>query len=67
MCIRDRSYTTGDIAFSAEEAGPREAEALGVAQGRALFIPERTTWTAEAAITFVRTANAPGYRVQTLV
>ena len=61
------SYTTGDIAFSAEEAGTREAEALGVAEGRALFITERTTWTAEAAITLVRLANAPGYRVQTMV
>jgi len=61
------SYTTGDIAFSAEEAGPREAEVLGVAEGRALFITERTTWTAEAAITLVRLAHAPGYRVQTMV
>jgi GntR family transcriptional regulator, histidine utilization repressor len=61
------SYTTGDIAFSADEAGLREAEVLGVAQGRALFITERTTWTSEAAITLVRLAHAPGYRVQTMV
>ena len=31
------SYTTGDIAFSAEQAGTREEEALSVAEGRALF------------------------------
>jgi GntR family histidine utilization transcriptional repressor len=61
------SYTTGDIAFSAEGADGREADVLGVAPGTALFITERSTWTAEAPITFVRLAHAPGYRVQTMV
>ncbi len=61
------SYATGDIAFSAEGAGEREAEVLGVPVGIALFVTERSTWTPEAAITFVRLAHAPGYRVQTLV
>lgn len=61
------AYATGDIAFSAESASPREAAALGVAEGAALFVTERTTWTAEAAITFVRLAHAPGYRLQTMV
>lgn len=61
------AYVTGDIAFSAEAANPREAEVLGVAPGAALFITERMTWTAESPITFVRLAHAPGYRVQTLV
>lgn len=61
------AYAAGDIAFSAEEANAREAEVLGVAMGRALFVTERTTRTAETAITFVRLAHAPGYRVQTLV
>lgn len=60
-------YATGDIAFSAEGAGEREAEVLGVAPGTALFVTERSTWTPEAAITFVRLAHAPGYRVQTMV
>lgn len=60
-------YATGDIAFSAEEAGAREAEVLGVAEGRALLITERTTWTADAPITLVRLSHAPGYRVQTMV
>jgi GntR family histidine utilization transcriptional repressor len=60
-------YVTGDIAFSADGASAREADVLGVAVGTALFITERTTWTAEAPITFVRLAHAPGYRVQTMV
>src|SRR3989338_2665548 len=61
------AYALGDIAFSAAGATPREAAVLGVAEGAALFITERTTWTAEAPITAVRLAHAPGYRVQTLV
>lgn len=65
--VTNISYAAGDIAFSAEEASPREAETMGIALGRALFITERTTWTAEAAITLVRLAHAPGYRVQTMV
>jgi GntR family transcriptional regulator, histidine utilization repressor len=61
------AYVTGDIAFTAEGAGAREAAVLGVPVGAALFITERMTWTAESPITFVRLAHAPGYRVQTLV
>lgn len=61
------SYASGDIAFSAAAATPREADVLGVAEGAALFITERSTWTADAPITFVRLAHAPGYRVQTVV
>ena len=61
------AYVTGDIAFTAEGAGARDAAVLGVPVGAALFITERMTWTAESPITFVRLAHAPGYRVQTLV
>lgn len=61
------AYVTGDIAFTAEGASPREAAVLGVPTGAALFITERMTWTTESPITFVRLAHAPGYRVQTLV
>lgn len=61
------AYVTGDIAFAAEGANAREAAVLGVAPGAALLITERTTWTADSPITFVRLAHAPGYRVQTLV
>ena len=60
-------YALGDIAFSACGATAREAEVMGVAEGAALFITERSTWSAEAPITSVRLVHAPGYRVQTLV
>ncbi len=61
------SYAAGDIAFSAEGANAREAEVLGVAGGVALFVTERTTWAQDGAITLVRLAHAPGYKVQTVV
>lgn len=60
-------YATGDIVFSAEPADPREAAALGLAEGAALFITERVTRTPEAPITLVRLAHAPGYRLTTEV
>ena len=61
------SYATGDIAFFASAASAREAAVMGVAPGEALFITERSTWGPQQAITFVRLAHAPGYRVQTVV
>ena len=61
------SYTTGDIAFSAAGASPREAEALGIPDGTPIFITERSTWTQDQPITQVRLAHAPGYRLQTMV
>lgn len=61
------SYLSGDIAFSAEPASKDEAQVMGVAPGAALFITERMTWAERAAITWVRLAHAPGYRLQTLI
>lgn len=61
------AFATGDIAFAAEAADPRSAEVLGVPQGAALFVTERTTFTTESAITFVRLIHAPGYRMVTMV
>lgn len=57
------SLVSGDIAFLAEGASPREAEVLGVAPGAALLIAERTTHGTLGPITFVRLAHAPGHRV----
>jgi GntR family histidine utilization transcriptional repressor len=65
--VANLSYVTGDIAFSAEPASGAEAQALSVAPGTALFITERCTWGADAPITWVRLAHAPGYRLQTLL
>ena len=60
-------YTTGDIAFSAANASAEEAQVLGLVEGAALFIVERTTWERDRAVTSVRLAYAPGYRLRTLV
>lgn len=61
------SYARGDIAFSAANASGDEAKMLGVVAGSALFITERCTWGEVAAITWVRLAYAPGYRLLTAV
>lgn len=58
-------FEHGDIAFSAMTAGPREAAILGCREGDGLFVIDRTTRSARHAITAVRLAFAPGYRMQT--
>lgn len=60
------SFTTGDIAFSAEGASGAEAEALGVVEGTAVFVTERCTWSPDQPITWVRLVHAPGYRLSTV-
>lgn len=57
------SLVSGDIAFTAEPANPREAEVLGVAPGTALLVAERTTHGTAGPVTLVRLAHAPGHRV----
>jgi GntR family transcriptional regulator, histidine utilization repressor len=64
--VSNLAYIAGDIAFSAENASPAEAAALGIAPGAALFITTRCTW-GEHPITWVRLAHAPGYRLQTML
>lgn len=58
------SLVSGDIAFTAEPATPREAEALGVLPGTPLLMAERTTQGTAGPVTLVRLAHAPGHRVQ---
>lgn len=58
------SLVSGDITFLAEPATPREAEVLGVPEGTALLIAERTTFGTNGPVTLVRLAHAPGHRVQ---
>ncbi|OYX19350.1 MAG: GntR family transcriptional regulator [Rhodobacterales bacterium 32-66-9] len=58
------SLVSGDIAFTAEPASPREAEVMGVAPGTALLVAERTTHGTGGPVTLVRLAHAPGHRVQ---
>ena len=59
------TFSTGDISFAAEPASAEDAAALACQAGAALFVTERTTFSGEAAITLVRLAHAPGYRIQT--
>ena len=58
------SLVSGDIAFTAEAANPREAEVLGVPTGTPLLLAERTTQGTAGPVTLVRLAHAPGHRVQ---
>lgn len=60
-------YTTGDIGFSAANASAEEARLLGVPEGAALFVVDRTTWEGARPVTCVRLAHAPGYRMQTMI
>lgn len=58
------SLVSGDIAFTAEPASPREAEVMGLAKDTALLIAERTTHGTDSPVTLVRLAHAPGHRVK---
>jgi GntR family histidine utilization transcriptional repressor len=58
------SLVSGDIAFTAEPATPREAEVMGIPPGTALLVAERTTQGTTGPVTLVRLAHAPGHRVQ---
>lgn len=58
------SLVSGDIAFTAEPASPREADVLGIPAGTALLVAERTTQGTTGPVTLVRLAHAPGHRVQ---
>lgn len=57
------SLVSGDIAFTAEPASPREVEVMGVPPGTPLLVAERTTQGTEGPVTLVRLAHAPGHRV----
>ena len=58
-------FTTGEIIFSAANASVEEAKILQIETGAALFIAERSTWNGPNAITVVRLAYAPGFKMST--
>lgn len=58
-------YTTGEISFAAQTAGPGMAALLAAREGDAVFIVDRVTWNEAVPITCVRLAYAPGYRMHT--
>lgn len=61
--VRHTPYSSGDVAFSATPAGPREAAALEAREGDALFTVERTTWFEDRFITTTRLFYRPGYKM----
>ncbi len=61
--VRTVPYATGELAFSAEPASPREAAVLGVPHGAALFVTDRATFADGQAITLVRLVHPPGHRM----
>jgi GntR family transcriptional regulator, histidine utilization repressor len=58
------SLVSGEITFTAEAAGHREAEVLGLSAGTALLVAERTTQGIQGPVTLARLSHAPGHRVQ---
>jgi GntR family histidine utilization transcriptional repressor len=65
--VQNAPFTTGDISFSAANANAKEAEHLAIKQGEALFVVERTTRIGSKAITSVRLAYAPGFKMHTTI
>ena len=65
--VENVPFTAGDITFTAMTGGRREAEILACEPGAGLFVIDRTTWTQDRAITFVRLVFAPGYRMHTVI
>lgn len=61
------AYASGDISFAAEAVTGWEAAALDLAEGTAVFVTERGTWSPEYPITWVRLVHAPGYRLSTVL
>lgn len=61
--VRNAPYLRADMAFSAANADRRDALMLQTDPGQALLILQRTTWNEIGAITTVRVACHPGYRM----
>jgi GntR family transcriptional regulator, histidine utilization repressor len=69
--VHNTPISSGDIAFGAEAATTEDATALGVHTGTALLIVDRLTWLVtegrKTAVTQVRLAYAPGYKMTTQI
>lgn len=59
--VRRVPFTSGEVRFSAVNADSRVAAALGVAEGTALFLVDRTTWRGDVFITTTALHHAAGY------
>jgi GntR family histidine utilization transcriptional repressor len=65
--MKHAPYTHGHIAFSAVQAGEREADILGVPVQSALFAIDRITWDNAVSVTKVQLLYSPGYKMRTQV
>lgn len=65
--VSQAPFTHGDIKFSATNATPEDADLLGISNGTAIFIVDRTTWSGELSVTTVRLSYAPGYQLCTTI
>lgn len=65
--VENALFTTGEITFSAANATAAEAQILQTEPGAALFIIQRTTWNGPNAITVVRLAYAPTFKMSTKI
>lgn len=63
--VRNVPHTKGQLTLSSMTADAETAAILHCPRGAALFVAERTTWTGEQPITWVRQCHPPGYRLST--
>ena len=61
--VLNRPHSRFTLGIFARGASAEDARMMEVDDGTALLILERTTWIADAPITFVRATTAPGYRL----
>jgi len=61
--VSEVPYTTAEVRFSATGASGSIATNLKTMSGAPIFLTERTTWLAEAPVTYVRLYFASGYQM----
>lgn len=61
--VRNRPYNRFQVRLYAHNASAADAAEMGLAEGAALLIIERTTWNGADPITTVRATTHPGYQL----
>lgn len=65
--VANAPFSNGDFAVGAQNAGAAMAAAMGVAEGAALVVVDRTTWDGAVWITRVRITYQAGHRIRTVI
>lgn len=65
--IEHALFSRGDISFSAANVTNEEAKILQCAEGKAIFVIDRTTWNKGQSVTSVRLAYAPGFHMNSQI